>query len=177
MLKQTLTIKQQTALNAVNIINRPCGLSTILAATKGAFDSTAQLKEILAQLCSLRLVKLQANSQYKIPVAVVASKKSQTKTIKKVTKKSAKTSLTIKSEHTEMSNEPKKEVKKQVVISQGSSVLLSVRELATRLNKPKFSIDDFSDKCATLEQLGVVLSDDIEVMLLAIRDDLKKAVA
>lgn len=58
----------------------------------------------------------------------------------------------------------------------GVTVLAQLDKLADKLNKPTVTIDDFETKLAVLERLGVILSNDVEVMLLAIRDDLISAV-
>jgi len=164
-----LTTKQQAAFNALSASKSAISLRAIMLAKPGVFDSSMDCKAIVDQLVLKGLARRQPNNLYKLIKQQAAKKISTKPKVKTVTKNDKQLSTSTNTQALKKTTASQEPVKSQ------SSVLLSIDKLAKQLNKPKVEIADLSEKCATLERLGLVLSDDIEDMLLAIRDDLMRA--
>jgi hypothetical protein len=63
-----LNNRQLTVINLLTTLGKPCGLLTILSASRGFFDSKHQLRDVLRQLNNLGKVKEQANGQFKVVI-------------------------------------------------------------------------------------------------------------
>lgn len=174
-----LTNNQELALKVLAEISEPCGLNTILSKSSGAFGSKALLKQSLTQLVTLGKVKLQSNGYYKIE---------KLQTVKpKATKVKAKVKPVAQKEKPNKENEvigldivSKSDTHQIPIIDKSESnhsVLMSIDELAAKLNKPAVQIVDCDLKGQALAKLADLMSDDIAELLLDIKSDLERAAA